>query len=128
MLKWNCPLQYMWTILEQSGYQSMGQPVTGQSTLTSGLLLCKNIRRMGTFVTSELQEGSKSELTAKAKRSDRIFTKKLGLSQSLMVQEGTYNPNLTLKGYPRKFWGLFSQKAHKIQQITLFHPPKEVYP
>ena len=23
-----------------------------------------------------------------------------------------------------KFWGLFGQKAHKTQQITLFHPPK----
>ena len=39
MLKWNCPLQYMWAMLEQSGYQATGQPVTGQSTLTSGLLL-----------------------------------------------------------------------------------------
>ena len=32
-------LQYMWTMLEQSSYQTTGQPVTGQSTLTSGLLL-----------------------------------------------------------------------------------------
>ena len=41
-----------------------------------------------------------------------------------MVQEGTHNPNVTLKGYPKKFWGLFGQKAHKTQQITLFQPPK----
>ena len=36
-----------------------------------------------------------------------------------MVQEGTHNLNVTLKGYPKKFWGLFGQKAHKTQQITL---------
>ena len=48
-----------------------------------------------------------------------------------MVQEGAHNPNLTLKGNPKKFWGLFDQKAHKTQQITLktqqiilFHPEK----
>ena len=53
--------------------------------------------------------------------SDRIF---MGLSQSLMVHEGTHNPNVTLKGYPKKFWGLFDQKAHKTQQITLSQPQK----
>ena len=42
-----------------------------------------------------------------------------------MAQERTHNLNLTLKGYPKKFWGLFGQKAHQRQQITLFHPPKE---
>ena len=52
---------------------------------------------------------------------DRMFTTKLGLSQSLTVQEGTHNLNATLIGYPKKFWGLFGQKAHKTQQITLFH-------
>ena len=41
-----------------------------------------------------------------------------------MVHEGSHNPNVTLKGYPKKFWGLFGQKAHKTQQITLFHPQK----
>ena len=41
-----------------------------------------------------------------------------------MVQEGAHNPNLTLKGYPKKFWGLFGQKAHKTQQITVFHPKR----
>ena len=65
---------------------------------------------------------STSELTAKTKGTDRIFTTKLGLSQSLMVQEGTHNLNVTLKGYPKKFWGSFGQKTHKTQQITLFHP------
>ena len=54
-----------------------------------------------------------------------IFTIKLGLSQSLMVHEGTHKPNLTLKGYPEKFWGLFGQKPHKTQQITLSHHQKE---
>ena len=57
-----------------------------------------------------------------------IFTTKLGLSQSLMVQEGTHNLNVTLKGYPKKFWGLFGQKADKTQQIMLFHPQKKIYP
>ena len=46
---------------------------------------------------------------------DRIF-KNLGLSQSLMVQKGVPNHNVTLKGYPKKFWGLFCQKPHKTQQ------------
>ena len=48
-----------------------------------------------------------------------------------MVQEGAHNSNVTLKGYPKKFWGLFGQKAHKpeqitlkTEQITLFHPKK----
>ena len=44
---------------------------------------------------------STSELTAKTKGSDRIFTIKLGLSSSLMVQEGIHNHYVTLKGYPR---------------------------
>ena len=50
---------------------------------------------------------------------DSILTKKLGLSQSLMVQEGAHNCNKTLNGYPKKFWGLFGLKPHKTQQITL---------
>ena len=74
------------------------------------------------------RKGSTSELTAKTKGTDRIFTTQLGLSQSLMVQEGTHSLYVTLKGYPKKFYGLFSQKAHKTQQIILFHPQKEVYP
>ena len=41
-----------------------------------------------------------------------------------MIQEGTCNPNVTLKGYPKKFWGLFGQRAHKTQQITPFHPKR----
>ena len=45
-----------------------------------------------------------------------------------MIHEGTHNPNVTLKSYQKKFWGLFGQKAHKTQQITLFHPKREVYP
>ena len=67
---------------------------------------------------------STSDLTAKTKGSDRIFTIKLGLSQSLMVHEGTHNPNVSLKGYLKKFWSLFGQKAHKTQQITLSHLQK----
>ena len=55
---------------------------------------------------------------------DRLFATKLGLSHSLIVQEGIHNPNVTLKGYPKKLWGLFGQKAHKTQQITLFQPQK----
>ena len=38
---------------------------------------------------------STSELTAKTKGSDRTFTIKLGLSQSLMVQEGAHHPSVT---------------------------------
>ena len=41
-----------------------------------------------------------------------------------MVQEGTHNLNVTVKGYPKKFCCLFGQKAHKTQQITLFHPKR----
>ena len=69
---------------------------------------------------------STSVLTAKTKGSDRILTTRLGLSQSLMIQEGTHNLNVTLKGYPEKFWGLFGQEAHKTQQITLFNLQKRV--
>ena len=42
-----------------------------------------------------------------------------------MVEEGTHNLNVTLKGYPKKKGVLFGQKAPKTQQITLFQPPKE---
>ena len=38
---------------------------------------------------------------------DRIFTTKLGSPQSLMIQEGTHNLNVTLKG----FRGLFGQNT-----------------
>ena len=41
-----------------------------------------------------------------------------------MVHEGTHNPDVTLKGYPKKFLGLFGQKAHQTQQITLSQPLK----
>ena len=41
-----------------------------------------------------------------------------------MIQDGTHNPDVTLKGYPKKFWGLFGQKAHKTQQTILFHPKR----
>ena len=41
-----------------------------------------------------------------------------------MVYEGIYKPNVTVKGDPRKFWGLFGEKAHKTQQITLSQPQK----
>ena len=71
---------------------------------------------------------STRELTAKTKGSDRIFTTKLGLSQSLMVQDGNHSLNVTLQGYPKKLWGLFGQKAHKTPQITLYHSKKEVSP
>ena len=33
-----------------------------------------------------------------------------------MVQKGTPNLHLTLKDYPKKFWGLFGEKPHKTQQ------------
>ena len=46
------------------------------------------------------------------------------LSQSLMVQEGTHNLNVTLKGCPKKLWSMFGQKAHKTKQIRLFHPKR----
>ena len=71
---------------------------------------------------------STSELTAKTKRSDRIFTTKVVLSESLIVQEGTHNVNVTLKGYPKKFWGLFGQKLTKLNKKHYFNPQKEVYP
>ena len=50
-----------------------------------------------------------------------------------MIQEGAHNPNVTIKGYPKKFLGVFGQKAHKTQQITLktqqitlFHPKRRL--
>ena len=59
---------------------------------------------------------------------DRIFTTKLGLSKALRAQEETPNLSVSLKGYPKKFWGLLRQKAHKTQQVILFHPKRRVYP
>ena len=41
-----------------------------------------------------------------------------------MVQEGTPNLNVTLKGYPRKFWGLLDKVAHKTQQMIQYHPKR----
>ena len=41
-----------------------------------------------------------------------------------MVQEGTANLNVTVKGYPKKFWGLLDKVAHKTQQIILFNPER----
>ena len=41
-----------------------------------------------------------------------------------MVHKGPHNPNVTLKGYLKKFWGLLGQTAHKTQQITLCQPQK----
>ena len=55
---------------------------------------------------------------------DRIFTSKSGSPQSPMVQEGTPNLNVTLKGYPKKFWGLLDKVAHKTQQMTQFNPKR----
>ena len=59
---------------------------------------------------------------------DQIFTIELGLSQYLMVHEGTHNPKVTLKGYPKKFWGLLGQKAHKHNKSHYLNPKREVYP
>ena len=42
----------MWTMLEQSGYQTTEQPVTEQSTLISQLVLLKNIKRMEKLLLS----------------------------------------------------------------------------
>ena len=66
---------------------------------------------------------STSELSAKMKVSDRIFTTKLGLSQSLMVQEGTHSLNVTLKGYSKKFWACLVRKPTKPNK-SLLQPPK----
>ena len=71
---------------------------------------------------------STSELTVKAKGSDRSFTTKLGLSQSIMVQEETHNLNVTQKDYPKKFWGLFVRKLTKHNKSHCFIPQKEVNP
>ena len=71
---------------------------------------------------------STSGLTVKKKASDRILTTKLGLSQSLMVQEGTHNLNVTIKGYPKKFWACLVRKLTKHNKSHYFTPKEEVYP
>ena len=43
-----------------------------------------------------------------------------------MVQEETPNLNVTLKVYPKQFWGMLDKVAHKTQQITQFRPKDEV--
>ena len=50
---------------------------------------------------------------------------RLGLSQSLILQEEAAKLNVTLKGYLKKFCCLFGKIAHKTQQIiTTFQPKK----
>ena len=79
-----------------------------------------------TFATSTLQErklkAQVSSLPNQRGVTEFLQQRNLGLSQSIMVQEGAHNPNATLKGYPKKCWGLFGQKAHKTQLIALFQP------
>ena len=50
--------------------------------------------------------------------SDRIFTIKMGLSLSL-IDQGLINLNVTLRGYSKKFWGLFGEVAHITQHNFL---------
>ena len=38
-----------------------------------------------------------------------------------MVQEETPNLNVTLKGYPKKFWGFLDKVAHKTHQMIPFY-------
>ena len=67
---------------------------------------------------------STSELIAKTKGSDRILTIKLGLSPTLMVQEGKYNPNVTLKGLPKESLRfVWSESSHNTTNHTI-SPPK----
>ena len=68
----------------------------------------------------------KKESTSEPPKQNGVteFYNKLGLSQSLMVQEGIRNLNVTLKGYPKKFWGLFGQKAHKHTANHTISPQK----
>ena len=42
-----------------------------------------------------------------------------------MVKEGPHSLNVTPKVYSKQFWGFFGQKAHKTQQMTLFHTQKQ---
>ena len=44
------------------------------------------------------------------------FHHKNGIALSLMGQGGTHNPNVTLRGYPKKFWGLFGEVSHIAQE------------
>ena len=76
-----------------------------------------------------------SELTAKTNGSDRNFTIKLGLSQSLMVQQGAHNPNVNPERLPIEILGFVwfecSQNTTNHMKNTTNHtiPPKEkVYP
>ena len=50
---------------------------------------------------------------------DRILTIKMGLSLSLMDQRLIPDLNVTLSGYPKKFWGLFGEIDLIAQQIFL---------
>ena len=52
----------------------------------------------------------------------------IGLSQSLMVQEGGPNLDVTLKGYLKKFWGLLDKIAKKHNKSHNLTPTEEVYP
>ena len=71
---------------------------------------------------------STSEFTAKTKGSDRIFTTKLDLSQSLMVQEGAHNLNVTLKVTQRNSGVCLVRKLIRPNKSHYFTQKKEVYP
>ena len=58
---------------------------------------------------------SASELNAKTKGSDRI---------SLMVQEGTHSPNVTLKGYPKNSGVCLVRKLTKHNRSHYFTPKR----
>ena len=82
------------------------------------------LQPMGFLQLPVFWKGGTSEVTAKTRGSDTIFTITLGLLQSLMVQEGTPNLNVTLNSLPKKFWGLLDKAIHKTQQFTQFHPKR----
>ena len=64
------------------------------------------------------RKGDTSELTTKTKGSDRILPYKVGLCLSLMDQGLIPNLNVTLRGYPKKFWGLFGS-SHNTTNLLI---------
>ena len=73
-------------------------PVAGTTSMTAVTTTQVDVTAIMNAVLAAMLVNPPPSHTDLFMKNDRIFTIKLGLSQSLMVQEGTHNPNATLKG------------------------------
>ena len=82
-----------------------------------------NRSSMMTCTSSELSQGTKDLFHLMTE-----FHNKTGFIPIPNGPIRPYNPNVALRGYPKKFWGLFGQKLTKHNKSHYFNPQKNVYP